>query len=266
MVHSKRRIISLVPSLTETVAAMGLEEDLVGVTKFCVEPKGIWRKANLIGGTKDPDLQKMKDLRPTHILVNEEENKPEHIAECESLAPTLRTFPKKPQEVPAMLRSVEEFLGAIQPGLAGSVEESLEEFSSSSFQSKNKKSGVRYLYFIWQNPYMVAGADSYISGMLDLMGARNVAPSTETRYPELSLEDAAAANPQVLLLSSEPFPFRSRDAAKIKEQWPGRDLPDILHIDGRLMSWYGVATIEALEKIKSWARNDAQDLVRPFHS
>ena len=119
---SSLRIVSLVPSLTHMVCDFGLKPSVVGCTTFCVDPPDLRRTAVDIGGTKNPDLDKIASLRPTHILVNEEENKPEHIVACEALAPTLRTFPKTPSDVPGLLRTVGAWLGKADAGERWAIE------------------------------------------------------------------------------------------------------------------------------------------------
>lgn len=235
------RIVSLVPSLTHMVCDFGLREMLVGCTSFCIKPAGLHRSAKNIGGTKNPDIDAILELKPTHILVNEEENKPEHIAALQGVVPTLATFPRHPREVPAMLREAGRFLGvpAVAERFAIQLEQAL--YRPSTTEKR------RCLYFIWRDPYMLAGLDTYISHMLELAGYTNVAPSSE-RYPTITLDEAAMLNPDVLLLSSEPYPFRQRDVDRIFAEWPGQ-LPQILKIDGQLMSWYGTLSIEAVEGI-----------------
>src|SRR6476469_3038205 len=106
-----KRIVSLVPSLSETVVTQGLREELVGCTQFCIEPPDLHRTAKVVGGTKDFDLNEIRTLNPTHILANQEENPRELIEELQKEFPLLLTFPKSPYDVPSMLRDMEKFLG-----------------------------------------------------------------------------------------------------------------------------------------------------------
>ncbi len=263
-----RRIVSLVPSLSHMVADFGLRNDLVGCTSFCVEPRGLTRQSKIVGGTKDPDLLVVKALKPSHILVNEEENKPEHIAECLKIAPTLRTFPKGPTDVPKMLREAGKFLGvaAQASGFASDVERELEVLQERV--EKGLKHGRhharRYLYYIWREPYMVAAEDTYISAMLNQIGFTNAAPKGADRYPSVDVEAAKALTPDLLLLSSEPFPFRLRDADDLKAAWPGA--PEILKADGQLFSWYGTMTVTGLRALRDFVQSDSQTIMKPFSS
>lgn len=260
------RIVSLVPSLSHMITDFGLREDLVGCTSFCVKPPGLAKRAKIVGGTKDPDLQAIKALKPTHIVVNEEENKPEHIAECQNIAPTFRSFPKSPLEVPRMLREAGKFLGAPGPSasFAADVERELEVLSERV--EKALKHGrhhpKRYLYFIWRDPYMVAAEDTYISAMLDLIAYTNAASKDLGRYPELSLGQAKTLNPDVLLLSTEPYPFRQRDAERLADEWP--EAPEMLKADGQLLSWYGTYTAAAVRALRDFVQSQDPRIMRRF--
>lgn len=260
------RIVSLVPSLSHMIADFGLRESLVGCTNFCVKPPGLAKRAKVVGGTKDPDLDVIKALKPTHILVNEEENKPEHIAECLKLAPTFRSFPKSPTEVPKMLRDAGKFLGVDGPAasFAADVERELEVLQDRV--EKGIKTGrheaKRYLYYIWRDPYMVAAEDTYISAMLDLIAYTNAVGKGATRYPVLDVAAAQALGPEVLLLSTEPYPFRQRDAERLKTEWP--DVPRMLKADGQLLSWYGTLTTAGLRALRDFVQSDDQGIMKPF--
>jgi ABC-type Fe3+-hydroxamate transport system substrate-binding protein len=249
------RIVSLVPSLTETLCELGLRDELVGCTKFCVEPPGLQRTAALVGGTKDPDLDAIFALAPTHVLVNDEENKPEHIAALAARVPTLTTFPKDPREVPAMLREMGRFLGRCWAEPAKRIE----ALAAAVPRFPAKKT---FLYYIWREPYMVAARDTYISAMLELAGLENAVPAGGTRYPELTVEAARALKPDLLLLSSEPYPFRKRDVERLRGEWP--DAPEILKADGQLFSWYGTRAEPALAALAAWVEGRPQALAVPF--
>jgi len=231
-----RRIVSLVPSLSETVVRQAGREELVGCTQFCIEPADLHRTATVVGGTKDFNLDRIRELAPTHILANQEENPKElvEILQCEF--PLLLTFPKSPYDVPAMLRSMDAFLGgaAYEP-----LALELEGLYSTLRPSPTPR---RFLYFIWREPYMLAGRDTYISKFLECFGWQNAYTGPE-RYPQITVEEMQGLNVETNLFSTEPYPFRKRDAQRLRDQWPGS--PEILKIDGRLMSWYGSSSLEA---------------------
>lgn len=239
------RIVSLVPSLSETVVGQGLRDHLVGCTQFCVEPKDLHRTAKVVGGTKDFDLDLIRALKPTHILANQEENPKELILALQKEFPLLLTFPKSPYDVPAMLRDMDQFLEvkAFEP-LAEELDLLFKE--KLSFASPR-----RFLYFIWREPYMLSGRDTYISRFLECFGWEN-AFAGEERYPAVTMDEMKSMNVQTLLMSTEPYPFRKRDALRFRDDW-GNNCPEILKIDGRLLSWHGTATVEAWKLLQAVA-------------
>jgi len=247
------------------VADFGLREQIVGCTSFCVEPKGLARTARLVGGTKDPDLQAIRDLAPTHILVNEEENKPEHVRACTEIAETLVTFPRSPFDLPALLEEAGRFLdrSGVARRFASEAAQVLQAVKVAVHrrQAAGGAAKRRFLYYIWREPYMVAAEDTYISAMLELAGLENAAPKG-TRYPELPISVARLASADLVLFSTEPYPFRKRDVERFQGEWP--DVPEVLRADGQLFSWYGTMGIKALKELHRWVSGDEQELVRKF--
>jgi ABC-type hemin transport system substrate-binding protein len=247
--NTSRRIISLVPSLSETICALGLRDQLVGCTQFCVEPKDLHRTATRVGGTKDPQLDLIRSLQPTHILANQEENPREPILELAREIPTLVTFPKGPEDVPGMLHDLGRFLLCDTESWAADIE--------SLLKAPSRHPPQRFLYLIWQNPYMAAGPDTYISRTLANIGWVNAYEGAE-RYPALDIAAMEACCADILLLSSEPYPFRRRDAERLKAQWPSA--PRLARIDGQMLSWFGTRTREALEQL----RKEQADWLKDF--
>lgn len=253
----ERRIVSLCPSLTQTICDLGLKTAVVGCTKFCVHPPDIHRMATLVGGTKDPDLDAIAALNPTAVLVNEEENKPEHIEALAQRWRVLRTFPRAPADVPAMLRAMGEFLDwrESHENAAREVEAAIAAIDG------DRWSPFRFLYFIWQRPHMIAGRDTYISRLLESVGGTNAYEGTE-RYPAVELADFTAKGVDAVLLSSEPYPFRKRDARALREVWP--TAPAIFKIDGQLMSWHGTYTVAALRGLMAWRHKKETAMISRF--
>jgi ABC-type Fe3+-hydroxamate transport system substrate-binding protein len=197
-----------------------------------------------VGGTKDPDIEAIAKLEPTHIILNSEENTPEHIAQCEVLAKTLVTFPKGPTDVAPMLGDMGDFLGCP------------EKFHRLKMDIADKltairglpASGPRYAYLIWKNPYMAAGLDTYITRCLDLIGWKNVATEEQGRYPAFKgPHEILSAKPEVILLATEPFPFRKRDVHMLTKELQNHQI-QILKVDGRLTQWYGDLTLLMLQQ------------------
>jgi ABC-type Fe3+-hydroxamate transport system substrate-binding protein len=247
------RIVSLVPSLTHLLSDLGLQEQIAGCTKFCVQPPDLHRSAILCGGTKDPDLMKIRDLSPTHILVNEEENKPEHIRELMTISPVLNTFPKGPADVPGLIDDVCAFLGVRDDQQLSAHCRSL---IAETKEHARRQPPRRFAYFIWKNPWMVVSRDTYISRFLELLGWSNVIEAAD-RYPTVELP-LTGERPDVLLLSTEPWPFRQRDLKDLAANWP--EHPPVMKADGMLCSWYGSMLIPALEEAKKYCRGEPQQL------
>jgi iron complex transport system substrate-binding protein len=247
------RIVSLVPSLTHLLVDLGLRDSLVGCTKFCIEPPGLQHTASVCGGTKDPDLDQIAQLKPTHILVNEEENKPEHIAALGEIASVLNTFPKSPEDAPGMIRDICNFHGIQdERDYAGQIEQLISEVKVLRAGSKEKS----FMYFIWRSPWMIVSEDTYISRMLGLLGFRNVC-KTENRYPEVTFPLVGEC-PDILFFSTEPFPFRKRDIGFLYSEWS--DHPPVMKADGMLCSWYGSMLIKALKEAKKYCMGESQQL------
>ena len=252
------RIVSLVPSLTKTICELGLKDQIVGITNFCVDPKDLHRHAMRIGGTKDPDLDKVKNLAPTHVIVNTEENRSPDIAYLKQNFPTLVTFPKSPDDVPDLLRSMGQFLGvdARANVIAGEVTSEIKRAREQS--SLSKLLGTRFIYLIWRDPWMAVGQDTYISKFLELLGFSNMITGPE-RYPIVDLKLYSREQVDVVFLSSEPWPFRRRDADELQRQL-GDKCPHLSWIDGKALSWYGTTTLDAV--IAAQKPKELNDLVR----
>ncbi len=261
------RIVSIVPSLTETICDLGLKDQLVGCTNFCVSPKNLHKSAQLIGGTKDPDIEAIRLLRPDKIIVNTEENKSEHIEELKQFCEVLETYPIEVRDVVEMLKELGDFLHVEQlaASFAEKIDQNIEQLNSAVAQQHAVQAwqASSYLYYIWRDPWMVAGRDTYIGKLLDLVGLVNLSPA-DARYPTVDWPEVKDLSPQIIFLSSEPWPFRKRDVEDLKREFGG-DLPEILKIDGRDMSWYGTRTLSALRNLIAWISGKKQDLIRPFN-
>ncbi len=238
----QRRIVSLVPSLTETLVELGLRDELIACTTFCTEPPDLHRTAAIVGGTKDFSVEKILSLKPSHILVNQEENPRLTVEELARHHAVCVTFPKGPEDVAPMLQQIGNFLDVhdmVSPWAEAITRKLLELRQTSGAVVKEK-----FLYFIWQKPYMLAGRDTYISRLLSVAGFENAYAGAD-RYPTVELEDIKKLEATQIFLSSEPYPFRRRDALALQKDWP--EVPAIFRVDGRILSWYGTTTLRALE-------------------
>lgn len=229
-----KRIISLVPSQTELLADLGLDQEVTGITKFCVHPEEWFRSKKRVGGTKKLNLDVIHALKPDLILANKEEN------EKEQLEILMQEFPVWVSDVNTlsdalnMIRSVGEITGKKEKAVEMAREiatrfEKLAQTLNTKPQTPN-----RCAYFIWRKPWMIAGNDTFIHEMLSYCGLENYFGHL-SRYPEIALEKLEPDYP-LLLLSSEPFPFKEKHAEEIRRDIPGAK---ILFVDGEMFSWYG---------------------------
>lgn len=224
-----QRIVSLVPSVTELLYHLGLEDEVAGITKFCVHPEEWFRSKPRVGGTKNVSIQKVKDLQPTLILANKEENVKEQV---EELARSFPTYLGDVTDFASALTMITET--GILTGTTQQAEVLLQQIQSAFLQLNTSKK-IRVLYLIWKNPYMSAGGDTFIHTMLEAAGFENVL-SHQNRYPVVTIDDVRALNPDIILLSSEPFPFRRQHAEELVQL---TGIKKAALVDGEMFSWYG---------------------------
>lgn len=246
-----RRIISLVPSQTELLYALGLEEEVVGLTKFCIHPAH-WRKEKtVIGGTKNFHLDKIRDLQPDLIIGNKEENYQDGIEALEKEFPIWMSDIFTLEDALQMMREVGKISG--RPNESQRLATTIAE----SFQQLKPLPPISTLYFIWQNPFMAVGGNTFIDEMLHRCGFANLLAG-KARYPELSAEDLQALDPSLILLSSEPFPFQEKHIARFREICPRAK---IMIVDGEMFSWYGSRLLQATPYLQGLQ----QQLASVFH-
>ncbi len=227
-----RRIVSLVPSQTELLFDLGLEKEVLGITRFCVHPWPEVKTKTKIGGTKDIELDVIKSLAPDLIIANKEENRQEDIAELFEIYPVWVSDVNSLAEASSMIQSLGQILEVEEAANA------LVQDIETTYKKLEKLRGnfkKRTAYFIWKRPYMLAGGNTFIQAQLEQIGLYNVVEKI-SRYPELSLNEIKALEPELLLLSSEPYPFKERDVAEMKEHFPQAEVG---LVDGELFSWYG---------------------------
>lgn len=231
------RIISLVPSQTELLCDLSLGERVVGITKFCVHPEEWFRGKPRVGGTKKVDLEKVRGLRPDLIIGNKEENS---RADIEALEKEFPVWVSDVRDLPGsldMILRVGDLVGAIDratPLVAGI------ERAFTSLQPLSPTLSVAY--FIWREPFMVAGHGTFVNDMLRRCGLINVFDEGDPRYAEITAQQLAEAGPDLILLSSEPYPFREKHISELNMLCPGTP---VLLADGELFSWYGSRLLHA---------------------
>lgn len=226
-----KRIISVVPSQTELLFDLGLENEVVGITKFCIHPNSWFKNKTRIGGTKTLNINKIKQLKPDLIIANKEENTKQQIEELQQLFPVWTSN----------IRNLSESLEMIkQIGLITKTNVKAEEIIAKIEQdfkllTSIKKQSKSTLYFIWREPYMSVGSSTFIHDVMERAGFVNALETSEN-YPVLTSEQIKTINPQLILLSSEPYPFKEKH---IKEFKMLSKSAQILLVDGELFSWYG---------------------------
>ncbi|MCF8238152.1 MAG: helical backbone metal receptor [Saprospiraceae bacterium] len=227
-----RRIVSLVPSQTELLYALGLDEQVVGVTKFCVHPDHARKNAAIIGGTKNIQAERVMALNPDLIIGNKEENDRESIEQMASNAPVWMSDIHSLADALQMIQDI----GALV-GRDVRATEICEQIHTRFVQWEDRRPASlgTALYLIWANPWMGVASDTFINDMLDKAGFRNVL-ANYSRYPVLDDDLLGQLDPDIVLLSSEPFPFKEQHVDDMVLRFPQAR---ILAADGELFSWYG---------------------------
>ncbi|UXP34041.1 helical backbone metal receptor [Reichenbachiella agarivorans] len=223
-----QRIISLVPSITELLFDLGLGDRVVGITKFCVHPARGLQEKTKIGGTKNIKTERIASLNPDLILANKEENTKSDIEGIWDQYPVWVSDVNGLSDALDMIESVGWMTQT--ETLAGKWISDIE----ASFAQLTKRTHVRTLYMIWQSPWMSVGTDTFVYDMLSRCGFDSVI--RETRYPQLTDEEIIGLNPEVVLLSSEPFPFKETHVQRMQEILPEAK---VILVDGEMFSWYG---------------------------
>jgi ABC-type Fe3+-hydroxamate transport system substrate-binding protein len=236
-----KRIVSLVPSQSELLWDLGLREELVGITKFCVHPKELYKTITRIGGTKTVNIEKIRELKPDLIIGNKEENEYSQIIELKKEFPVWMSDIYNLNDSLTMIKSVGALVNRLEE--ANKIEDNIQ---TSFLNLKTSKKSV--LYLIWKNPYMAAGNATFIGDMLHKMGLKNVLTDTNGRYPNLNLEDIKSLNPELIFLSSEPYPFKEKHIQEFKQLLPSCK---IILVDGELFSWYGSRLLKSVHYLNS---------------
>ncbi|MEP2236776.1 MAG: helical backbone metal receptor [Maribacter sp.] len=221
------RIVSLVPSITELLFDLGLGDKVVGCTKFCVHPHKPYLRKSMIGGTKDLNLDKILKLKPHLILANKEENNKEQIEYLSESSPVWVSDVKTFEDSLKMIEQI-----GLMTDSAIRAHEIINQLNNTL---KPKAPSKKAVYLIWKDPYMTVGGDTYINDILNRCGYINVF-SEQDRYPTVTLEEIADHNPDVVLLSSEPYPFKEEHLKTIKHTLKNTD---VALVDGEFFSWYG---------------------------
>lgn len=230
-----KKIISLVPSQTELLFDLGLDEAVIGITKYCVHPKHWHETKTKIGGTKKLNLEKIKELNPDLIIGNKEENEKNQILQLMENYPLWMSDIKTLAEALNMIESIGEITDKKNEALK--IQNDIrEQFSHFKLQTSHiNVERKKVAYFIWRKPYICAASDTFINHMLQICGFEN-AFSSATRYPETTAEEIKKVKPSLIFLSSEPYPFRQKNIDEFKTICPEAK---VVLVDGEMFSWYG---------------------------
>jgi len=229
LVTVPKRIVSVVPSQTELLFYLGLNEEVVGITKYCIHPTDKFKTTMKIGGTKQLDIAGIKALKPDLIIANKEENEKNQIEQLMEFCPV---WVSDINDLPGAIDMIEKVGLLVNKqseaiALSGLIKARFDKMTI--FQSP-----LSVAYFIWRKPYMVAGRGTFIDNMLQKCGFSTA--FEQGRYPEVNAAMIADANPDVVLLSSEPYPFKEKHIAEFKTLLPSAI---IKIVDGEMFSWYG---------------------------
>ncbi len=237
-----RRVVSLVPSVTETLFDLGVGGAVIGITDFCIFPESIERPR--LGGTKNPDVEAIRALAPDLVHMNLEENLERHAREIESFAPVFVSEPKSIGDVSALITN----LGAIHDcaaraaAIVAQLRTELQKMPQELFT---------FACSIWKKPWMWCGGDTYVSNLVGTAGGLNILQE-RARYPSIELPSVVAMRPNVIFLPDEPYAFRTSDAEELGRTTDARVIGPF---PGHLFTWHGTRTIEGLRFLREILRN-----------
>ena len=242
--HPPRKIISLVPSQTELLYALGLDASVIGITTFCIHPSH-WKKTKtIIGGTKKIHTSKIFQLEPDCVIANKEENVREEVLMLAERFPVYTSDVSTLSDAVQMIRDIGRITGkeAIAESIILKISTAFENLSRLNFRRR------KAAYLIWKNPYMTIGGDTFINDMMQRSGFDNVFAASK-RYPVIHLQQIEQAGCDVIFCSTEPYPFKVKDVEELRKRFPRSQ---VILVDGEAFSWYGSRLTETpayLEKL-----------------
>jgi ABC-type Fe3+-hydroxamate transport system substrate-binding protein len=245
-----QRIVSLVPSLTEALFVFGVGPRIVGRTRYCLWPPRAVGSVPSVGGTKKVDVERLLELEPDLVVAVKEENSRENVERIQAAG--VPVFVGAPESVEGALWLLRELARAVDAPRAEAVLSTIERVYGRLREGRSERR--RVFAPIWKNPYMSVGSDTYAHDVLETCGAENVCAGS-TRYPVFSLEEVEEAQPEIVLLPDEPYPFSADDL----EEFYALDIPaaheDRIHlVDGKLLTWYGPRMASSLPQLAALMR------------
>jgi len=278
-----KRVVSLVPSDTYSVIRLGAKDKLIGRTRFCIPPEGEVEDIEIVGGTKDVDVDRVIELEPDLVIANQEENTRSQIERLDNAGiSVLVSFPKRFAEGIAHLARLAIALGISDQPMAKSLVANAYRTHHEAEKQRQAGPPVRAFVPIWMDPLMTVHEATFISDTLDLVGGQNIfadrprryplaadlgkAPplppervgSRDTRYPRVTLEEVAARQPDVVILPDEPHEFTEKDADVFRAlDIPAAKTGRVVFCNGKDLMWYGARSIEGLERLRKLVLGDA---------
>ncbi len=244
--YSPQRIVSLVPSQTELLSYFKLNKEVVGITKFCVHPEKWFKNKTRVGGTKNINIALINKLQPDFIIANKEENVKEQIEELAKEFTVWVTDVNTLEDALLMIKYAGELTNKTDEALT-----LIKKIRTNFSQVLSTTYNIKACYLIWQNPYITIGGDTFINNMMKYCGLQNIY-ERKCRYPQITLEELQMVNCELVLLSSEPYPFKQEHADKLNENLPGKK---IILVDGEMFSWYGSRLLQAPQYFKNLLKN-----------
>lgn len=239
-----QRIVSLCPSQTELLYALGAGSRVVGRTTWCIHPAPQVQQATSVGGTKKVNIKKLQALEPDFILCEMEENTPAMVKQLEAIAPTYVTKVETVGDALAMIHTIGQLLHTV--AAAAELVRQIQYAWAHLPQALPKRTA----YLIWKDPWMLVGQPTYIGSVLEHIGLVNVAAPMKSRYPSVELHELKRLEPELVLLSSEPFEFRQSHLDLLSEELPRTQLE---LVDGEAFSWYGSRMLPAAQYLATFA-------------
>ena len=241
LTQTPKRIISLVPSQSELLWDLGLRDELIGITKFCIHPNEMFKLKDRVGGTKTLNINKIRSLNPDLIIGNKEENEYAQIKELQNEFPVWMSDIYNLYDAYKMISDIGELVNKKNEAtrLVSNIQKTF---------SVIKKYNKTVLYLIWKNPYMAAGKATFIGDVLNQMGLINSLKNSDLRYPELTMDEIKNLNPDFIFLSSEPFPFKESHINELKQLVPNAT---VKLVDGELFSWYGSRLLKSVKYLNN---------------
>ncbi len=245
---SPKKIVSLVPSQTELLAYLGLGKEVAGITKFCIHPDEWFHSKTRVGGTKNVNFSKIDEINPDLIICNKEENTERDVRQLMKKYPVWTSDIHNLEDALSMINSIGEITRTVE--MAGNLIHQIR--NNFELIRENKPKPVKVVYLIWKTPFMAAGKDTFIDFMLSQCNFINVCNEPLGRYPEISSSQITELQPELILLSSEPFPFTEKHLEDFKAQFP-KSAPVL--VDGEYFSWYGSRLLSAPQYLKRVIEN-----------